>query len=136
LAGTASRPAVAAAVLGLIAVAERYYASAEAGLRFIPWRSRLAIVVASRVYRAIGLRLRSRGGDALAGRTVVPGPWKAVWTAAALLGFARAALWPDVQAHDPALHRDLAGLPGTDSGPARAQARARRGGLFVVRDSV
>ena len=113
---TASRAAVAEAVLGLLAAAERYYASAEAGMRFIPWRSRLAIMVASRVYRAIGLRLRARGGDALAGRTVVPGPWKAAWTAAAVLVFARAAIWPDMRAHDPALHRDIADLPGADAG--------------------
>lgn len=123
LAGTASRAGVAQAVLELIEVAERYYASAEIGLRFIPWRSRLAILVASRVYRAIGLRLRSRGGDALAGRTVVPGPWKAVWTAAALLGFARGVIWPSFESHDPGLHRDIADLPGADRGRAGRTSR-------------
>ena len=124
LAGTASRAGVAQAVLELIEVAERYYASAEIGLRLIPWRSRLAILVASRVYRAIGLRLRSRGGEALAGRTVVPGPWKAVWTAAALLGFARGVIWPSFESHDPGLHRDIADLPGADRGRAGGTSRA------------
>lgn len=132
--GSASRDAVAAVVRGLVAEAERYYASAEAGMRFIPWRSRLAIVVASRVYRAIGLRLRRRGGDALAGRTVVPALEKAAWTAAAVLGFVRGVLRPRGGSHDPELHRFIADLPGADA--ARRPARATRGGrvLELVRD--
>jgi phytoene synthase len=125
LEGTAPRSAVAAVVLEIVAEAERYYASAEAGMRFIPWRSRLAIVVASRVYRAIGLRLRRRGGDALAGRTVVPPLEKAAWTAAAVLGFVRGALWPRREPHDPALHRYIADLPGADAGRRRPSRGAR-----------
>ncbi|MDC0717254.1 phytoene/squalene synthase family protein [Nannocystis bainbridge] len=133
--GTAGREAVASVVLDVLALAERYYASADAGLRFIPWRTRLAIVVASRVYRAIGLRLRRHGGDALAGRTVVPALEKVVWTGAALLAFVRGALRPQGEAHDPGLHRLIADLPGTDAG-ARTPARASRGGrvLQLVRE--
>lgn len=118
LAGDAPRPAVAAVVLDVLALAERYYASADAGMRFIPWRSRLAILVASRVYRAIGLRLRRRGGDALAGRTVVPAHEKALWVGAALLRFVRTLVAPIVRDHDPALHRTIADLFGADRGAA------------------
>ncbi|MDC0670848.1 phytoene/squalene synthase family protein [Nannocystis radixulma] len=135
LAGTAGRGAVAEVVIGLLATAERYYASAEAGMRFIPWRSRLAIVVASRVYRAIGLRLRRRGGDAMAGRTVVPALEKAAWTAVAVLGFVRGAVWPRREAHAPELHRFIADLPGADAGPRGPRARGARV-LELVRDGL
>lgn len=114
LEGSAPRPAVARVVLGLIATAERYYASADEGMRYIPWRSRLAITVAGKVYRAIGLRLRRRGGDALAGRTVVPTPEKLAWTAAALLRFAASLVPRPVREHDPRLHRWIADVAGAD----------------------
>lgn len=109
--GTADRQAVAAVVGDLLAVADRYYASGLAGARYIPWRARLAILVAGRVYRAIGTRLAQRGNDALAGRVWVPTSGKvaqalrAVWT-----GFVQSLRRPP--RHDPALHRALAGLPG------------------------
>ncbi len=51
---------------------------ADDGMRYIPWRARQAILVASRVYRAIGVRLRRNGCDVFAGRTVVPAQEAAV----------------------------------------------------------
>ncbi len=115
VAGTADRARVAAVVRDLLALAERYYASADDGMRAIPLRSRLAILVASRVYRAIGRRLLRRGCDALAGRTIVPAWEKLGWLVAGLL----AALRPRVAGllaappHDAALHTGLEGLvPG------------------------
>lgn len=119
-----TRAAVATTVLELLKVADRYYASAAGGMRFIPWRSRLAIGVAATVYRAIGVRLRRAGGDALAGRTVVPGLEKAAWTAVAVLDFARGVIRPRRGAHDPELHVAIADLPGADPG---ALGRVRRG---------
>jgi 15-cis-phytoene synthase len=65
------REAVGAVVRDLLDQADAYYFSADRGMRWIPLRARLAIQVASRVYRAIGVRLRRRGGDAWAGRTIV-----------------------------------------------------------------
>lgn len=122
LAGEAPRADVAAVVLDLIALSERYYASANAGMRWIPWRSRLAILVASRVYRAIGRKLRRAGGDALAGRTIVGRLEKSGWVASALGSFARSLVWPVVEDHDPALHRWLADLPGADGRPVATPA--------------
>jgi phytoene synthase len=108
-------PAAAAAVVRwALDEAERYYASADGGMRDIPARFRPAILAAGRMYRAIGLRLRRRGCDALAGRTVVPLPAKLYWTARALVAATR----PDIRGavprggHDRALHRALQGLPG------------------------
>jgi phytoene synthase len=112
--GECPRDAAAAVVRWALDEAERYYASADGGMRDIPARFRPAILAASRMYRAIGLRLRARGCDALAGRTVVPLPLKLCWTARALA----ASLRPEIRgasprgAHDRALHRALRGLPG------------------------
>ena len=84
--GRADREAVARVVVDLLELAERYYASADAGMRYIPARPRLAILVASRVYRAIGRRLLHRhAADALHGRTVVPAGSKLVLVVAAVL---------------------------------------------------
>lgn len=86
VAGHADRQAVARVVADLLTLAEHYYASADAGMRFIPARPRLAILVASRVYRAIGRRLlRRHAGDALHGRTIVPAWSKLAWVVAATL---------------------------------------------------
>ncbi|MCC6526924.1 MAG: phytoene/squalene synthase family protein [Polyangiaceae bacterium] len=107
------RRGVAAVVRELLAQAERYYASGDAGLGYLPARARLVVLVASRVYRAIGLRLLGRGADPTRGRTVVPAAIKLCWLAVALvvwisspLGRARPGR------HDPTLHRELEGLAG------------------------
>jgi phytoene synthase len=65
--------AVKAVVAALLDQAEDKYREAWRGMHFIPWRPRLAIHVAARVYRQIGVRLRRvHGGDPLHGRTIVP----------------------------------------------------------------
>ena len=51
------REAATQAVLRLLDLAEQYYRSAAHGLRFIPLRQRLAVLVAARIYRAIGLQI-------------------------------------------------------------------------------
>jgi 15-cis-phytoene synthase len=120
--GTADRRAVAEVVRGLLDLADAYYRSADDGMRDIPWRARQAILVASRVYRAIGLRLRRRGCDALAGRTVVTVGGKAAWSSLALI----AGLHPRTLGmrprlpRDPRLHAPLRGLPGADPSAALA----------------
>jgi len=49
------------AAIALLDVAERYYASAYAGMSALPPRSAWAIAAARRVYRAIGEKLRREG---------------------------------------------------------------------------
>lgn len=106
--------ALATVVKDLLDLADRYYASGDLGMRFIPWRSRLAIVVASRVYRAIGVKLRNRGAPVMEGRTVVSAWGKVYWVIRALM------IWvlvspPFVRGrpeHEPSLHQPLKGLPG------------------------
>ncbi len=116
LAGTADPRRGAAVVGDLLALADRYYRSADAGMRDIPWRPRQAILVASRTYRAIGVELRRRACDTLAGRTVVGWPGKLLWGSRALA----AGCSPGIlgvgprRRHDAALHQPLRGLPGTN----------------------
>jgi phytoene synthase len=55
------RPALHAAAVDLLEVAERYYDSSKVGIAVLPLRSAWAIAAARRVYRDIGAELRKRG---------------------------------------------------------------------------
>lgn len=63
--------AVASELLGL---AERYYASSRAGLRFLPFRAAIAIAAARGIYREIGRRILRKGPSATRERMSVPKP--------------------------------------------------------------
>ena len=56
----------------LLAVADRYYASGDAGLAYLSPRCAFAVEVARRVYSAIGRRLARQNYDVSAGRATVP----------------------------------------------------------------
>jgi phytoene synthase len=127
----AGRRALARVVSEVISLADLYYASGDRGLAYIPLRPRIAILVASRVYRAIGRKLVADGCDALAGRVVISRSGKVGRAALALarllvaprlLGLSRP---PD---HVARLHAPLVGLPGADpraAVPARQLEGAR-----------
>lgn len=114
--GVADRAAVARVVTDVLGLADRYTASGEQGLGFIPVRPRLGVAVASRVYAAIGGVLRSRGGDALAGRAVAS-PLRKLVAVGSALGAWLATLAPPSPVHDVGLHHPLAGLPGAGVSP-------------------
>ncbi|MFT7518614.1 MAG: phytoene synthase [Kiritimatiellia bacterium] len=107
------RQAVAEVVRDLLVVADRYYDSARAGLRALPWRASLAVWVAARVYRGIGDRLAAVQHDAWRGRVFVPLRSKLWYTAIAMVEL----VWTrrTHTAHDHILHLPLAGLPGANS---------------------
>jgi phytoene synthase len=63
------------AIRRLLSLADEYYKSGDAGLKFLDRRSRFAIRVARTVYAAIGLQIRRAGCRATSGRAVVPG-WR------------------------------------------------------------
>lgn len=99
------------AVSKVLDKADQYYASGEAGLAYLPGRSRLSILIASRVYRAIGTVLRKRDCATWEGRAHVPGFRKATIAAKALAEF-----WllgrhrrPEPH-HQASLHRSLSGM--------------------------
>lgn len=71
--GEADTEAVSLVVDDVLALAEGYYRSGDEGMRFLPPRARWAIVVASRLYRGIGRRLRRRyKSNPMLGRVIVP----------------------------------------------------------------
>lgn len=111
--GKILRPILRAGVANLLAQAEVFYSSGEAGLAFLPARSRCGILVASRVYRAIGRRLAFNDYAYWERRAVVTDWQKAGITAHALVTLPlRAAFWSRPPPHTSGLHRALLGLPG------------------------
>lgn len=111
------RQALNRVVGDVVTLASTYYRSGDLGMRFIPFRPRSAILVASRVYRAIGEKLVARGCDVLAGRTVVSYREKVVRSLAALGSLVMTATSPGSRAlpeHAARLHQPLAGLPGAN----------------------
>jgi len=64
-------PALAAATTELLARADRYYRSGDAGLRELPPRCALAVRAARLIYADIGRELRARACDPFAGRAIV-----------------------------------------------------------------
>ena len=60
------------AIRRVLELADRYYASADAGLKYLDPRSRIAVRVARTVYASIGDEVARAGYRASAGRAVVP----------------------------------------------------------------
>lgn len=61
-----------AAVRRLLALADMYYAAAWQGYAYLPFRSRVAIMVAAHLYRQIGVKIKKRGYQYWRGRVYVP----------------------------------------------------------------
>ena len=99
---------ISQAVARLLALAECYYRSAEAGIGALPWRARAAIIVAGRVYRQIGVELQAGGLNWQAGRVVTSTFSKSRASLNGLL--ALPAIPKQLPAHDKSLHDALAGL--------------------------
>lgn len=71
--GSANPRGVSLVVDDLLTLAEVYYRSADEGMSFLPARARWAVLVASRLYRGIGRRLRRKHrSNPLLGRVVLP----------------------------------------------------------------
>lgn len=102
------------AILGLLETADRYYASAQEGMAFIPRRPRLAILTAARLYRAIGQRIQELGPSAYwQTRASVPRLTKVGLTVSASTSWLRPQP-ASIPAHDAALHSPIAGWAGAD----------------------
>ena len=65
-------PALTGVVQRLLVLADAFYQLGDEGLANLPGDCRTGIRAARRVYAEIGHSLRRRGGDPMAGRTVVP----------------------------------------------------------------
>ena len=97
---------LAPVIADLLNLADEYYQSGDQGMRAIPFRPRVAIFAASRVYRAIGSQLRLQDYDVTAGRAVVPVGRKLAWVGAAIGEAAVAGLRPR-RTHNAALQAPL-----------------------------
>ena len=68
-------------MIELLAVADRYYASSDAGLDYLSFRCALGVNAARRIYSAIGGELSRQNWDPSAPRAVVPAS-KKLWLCA------------------------------------------------------
>lgn len=112
----ALQPRLRACIDQLLDTADRYYRSGEAGLAHLPVGARCSILVAARVYRAIGTRLRQHGNAYWLGRTVVPRRTKSLVTLRALLSTPLLPrFWMPSRHHDAALHGALSVFLGAEA---------------------
>ena len=82
------------AVRALLREADRYYASADAGICMLGWRCGLAVRTARQVYAAIGRRIAANGYDPQAGRAIVSGPRKLLLLLRSLFALPRRLPYP------------------------------------------
>jgi phytoene synthase len=106
---------VASAVLRLLALADRYYASASLGFPSIPIRARRGIEIAAAVYREIGTVLRRNHGAWWNGRTLVSTSRKLSLAAQVYLGQSPVLRLPPIDPGN-ALSHPLLNLPGVMPG--------------------
>jgi phytoene synthase len=113
------QPLVRSSLKNLLDLADQFYQSGELGLPYLPFRARCGILVAARVYGAIGTRLRQRGCDYWTGRVVVSDWEKGGISLRALMPLPlRFDFWKCRTTHAAELHRHLTGLPGIEGSHA------------------
>lgn len=92
----------------LLGIAEVYYRSGWQGLGYLPFRARVAIAVAAKVYREIGQRILRNGEKHYWQSRCVVGPaQKLKVSVAAVVQLAGGAINRQPVRHDPALHQGL-----------------------------
>jgi phytoene synthase len=101
---------VSQAIAQLLNLSEQYYASAFLGIRLLPFRSRLAIAIALRVYRQIGFVVKRRKLAWWKGRVMVSKSEKVLLSFRSLTDLVPLV----VPAHNKHLHEALQGLAGVD----------------------
>lgn len=79
------RAAYAGAVRSLLDLGDRYYRSADVGIRALPWRCAFAVRAARLIYAGSAGVLRARGHDVFAGRASLA-PWRKLALAFRSLG--------------------------------------------------
>ena len=101
---------VSLAIRRLLTLSQNYYRSALAGTKLLPIRSRFAIIVALRIYEAIGTKLAKNNFNWWMGRTIVSKWSKFILTLRSLIDLVTIRAVP----HDKNLHIHLKGLSGVD----------------------
>ena len=137
--GRADPGAVSIVVDDVLTLAEGYYQSGDAGMRFLPTRARWAILVASRLYRGIGRRLRSRqASDPLRGRVVVPWFEKLGLVVSATASWVRVSLrpsWTELEVGYRDQHLESLPYTGTGAGAGTGAVSGAASVAVVSRES-
>lgn len=107
----AGRERAEGAVRTLLDLADRYYASGERGLAYLPASARAGILVAARIYKEIGVTLRKRDFDCWSERAVVDRSVKLSITLRALPRIVQLLAEGSAPPHDQDMHRALLGFP-------------------------
>lgn len=111
-ASPAIQAATQKAVTHLLQLADRYYASGEQGLPYLPLRARHGIRVAGRLYRAIGGRIKAQDYNVWAGRARVGLTQKITLTFSSVISGCYSPSFLGVcSSHNASLHRALRNLP-------------------------
>ena len=100
---------VSMAIGQLLSMADDYYQSGVAGLSYLPLRAHIAVAVAARVYRQIGVQIAATGCDWHQGRQVTSRVTKIKCSLQAFGSIWRR-FWPRMS-HRKQLHDGLEGLP-------------------------
>ena len=99
---------VSRAIEKIVSLADQYYQSALIGIHYIPIKSRIAIAIALRLYREIGIKLVQGGSKWWKGRTIVNNTTKIKLSLYSLFD-----LFPlEIKPHDKNLHKKMNGLTG------------------------
>ncbi|MBC7757044.1 MAG: phytoene/squalene synthase family protein [Bdellovibrio sp.] len=107
-------PQLNAALAGLLGLADSYYKSGNVGLPFISLRARAGILIASKLYQAIGVKLQKQRYHywqkraRLSKRDKLMLSFKTLLTVALTVKF-----WSITKSHDKNLHQALKALPYT-----------------------
>ena len=99
---------VSRAIEKIVSLADQYYQSALIGIHYIPIKSRIAIAIALRLYREIGIKLVRDGSRWWEGRTIVGNTSKVKLSLYSLVDL----LPLEIKPHDKNLHRKMNGLTG------------------------
>jgi 15-cis-phytoene synthase len=105
---------LSAALANLLGIADNYYKSGNAGLPFIPLRARAGILIASKLYQAIGTKLQKQGYHYWQKRAMLSRQDKLMLSIKTLLTiFFTPKFWKVAAPHDEKLHQSLSALPFT-----------------------
>ena len=95
----------------LLVKADIYYNSSINGLRFIPIKSRVSILIALRIYQAIGLKIKKTGTKFLSENIYITGPEKISLVTKSIIEFFIFFIFPiHRKKHNKYLHESLIGL--------------------------
>ena len=98
-------------VLQILKIADIYYSSSINGIRYIPLRSRFAILVALRIYQAIGVKIKKTGTKFLDENIFISRAEKILIIFKTIIEFIIFFILPlRKKRHNACLHKNLKGL--------------------------